>query len=71
MRHSSVGSTEVWNASIQLHGIDTIQLSTKGLGEICTEGKILKKMCLVTFFPGKVPHNDMSESRYRSISIYC
>ena len=23
----SVGSTEVWNASIQPHGIDTIQLS--------------------------------------------
>ena len=29
MRHSSVGSTEVWNASIQLHGIDTIQLILK------------------------------------------
>ena len=26
-RLNSVGSTEVWNASIQLHGIDTIQLS--------------------------------------------
>ena len=26
MRLNSVGSTEVWNASIQLHGIDTIQM---------------------------------------------
>ena len=30
-----------------------------------------KKSVLSHFFPGKVPHNDMSESRYRSISIYC